>query len=61
MNFEGKKGQRMELRVSRDWIKQLDLWRGKQIGCPSRAASVRYLVAKGTEPGEDDATKTLQG
>ena len=40
---------RVELRVERQWLKDLDEWRRNQIGIPSRAASIRYLVAKGAK------------
>lgn len=48
-DFPSNLNHRVELRVERKWLQQLDDWRRKQIGIPSRAASIRYLVEKGSK------------
>lgn len=53
MNFMAiQKDRQFQMRVSDDWLRQLDEWRRKQPDLPPRAEAVRRLVQKGldTEP-----------
>lgn len=41
-----------QMRVSDAWIAQIDQWRARQPGIPSRAEAIRQLVATGLKAAE---------
>jgi hypothetical protein len=44
-----EKNHTFQMRVAPEWLAQLDAWRAKQPGIPSRAEAIRQLVASGLE------------
>lgn len=54
---EDTKGEQINLRVSSEWLKALDAWRGSQVAQPTRPQAIRALAELGLKAAKSPKEK----
>ena len=59
--FQGMKTERVEMRVTAEWLADVDEWRKAQLAVPSRTEAIRALVELGLEAARQNTPHLTTG